>query len=254
MALPEPLLALAAHPGTSGVFTDFDGTLAPIVDDPAAARPLPGARETLAALARRFARVGVISGRPVAFLRERVGAPRLLLSGEYGLEQAEDDAVTADPDALRWRPTVEEGARRAEAAGIAERVERKGLSFTLHFRQDPPRRAAVHAWASEEAARSGLAVHEARLALELRPPVGRDKGTALAAAAAGLEAVCFLGDDRGDLAAFDALDALAGAGAHVVRVGVRSVEMPADLERRADFVVDGPEGALDVLRALAAPG
>ncbi|HEX7276713.1 MAG TPA: trehalose-phosphatase, partial [Acidimicrobiales bacterium] len=52
----------ASHARSAGVFSDFDGTLAAIVDDPAAARPLPGAADALEALARRFARVGVISG------------------------------------------------------------------------------------------------------------------------------------------------------------------------------------------------
>jgi trehalose 6-phosphate phosphatase len=80
--------------------------------------------------------------------------------------------------------------------------------------------------------------------------VARDKGTALTAAAAGLDAACYLGDDRGDLAAFDALDALASGGVQVVRVGVRSPEMPPELERRADLLVEGPPGALALLRSL----
>ena len=74
--------------------------------------------------------------------------------------------------------------------------------------------------------------------------------TGIATAAAGLGAACFLGDDRGDLAAFDALDRLAGDSVHVTRIAVRSSEMPEELERRADIVVDGPEGALELLRAL----
>jgi trehalose 6-phosphate phosphatase len=90
----------------------------------------------------------------------------------------------------------------------------------------------------------------ARKAIELRPPLRRDKGTALTEAAAGLDAACFLGDDRGDLAAFDALDRMAADGAHVARVGVRSPEMPEELAQRADVVVDGPQGALELLQAL----
>ena len=45
-------------------------------------------------------------------------------------------------------------------------------------------------------------------------------------------------------------DRLAADGVHVARIGVRSPEMPEELERRADVVVDGPQGALDLLRAL----
>jgi trehalose 6-phosphate phosphatase len=56
------------------VFVDFDGTLAPIVDIPEEARPLPGAAAVLGRLADRYARVAVISGRPVAFLVEHLGS------------------------------------------------------------------------------------------------------------------------------------------------------------------------------------
>jgi trehalose 6-phosphate phosphatase len=250
MKLPAPLEVLAARPERAGVYTDFDGTLAPIVDDPAAARALDGAADTLAALAERFERVGVISGRPVRFLLDAVGAPDVDLWGEYGLERAVDGEIRAVDGATSWRGVVEDVAQRADAAGVAERVERKSLSLTLHWRADPARAEAVRVWAAEEAARTGLELADARKAVELRPPVHRDKGTALTDAAAGLAAVCFLGDDRGDLAAFDALDRLAGDGVHVTRIAVRSAEMPEELAGRADVIVDGPEGALELLRSL----
>jgi trehalose 6-phosphate phosphatase len=194
--------------------------------------------------------VGVISGRPVRFLLDNVAAPGVDLWGEYGLERAVDGDITAAEGAAPWREVVEDLAARAEAAGIAERVERKSLSVTLHWRADPEREAAVRTWAADEAARTGLEVLPARKAVELRAPLHRDKGTALDEAAAGLSAACFLGDDRGDLAAFDALDRLAAAGVHVTRIAVRSPEMPEELEQRADLIVDGPEGALELLRAL----
>jgi trehalose 6-phosphate phosphatase len=50
--------------------------------------------------------------------------------------------------------------------------------------------------------------------------------------------------------AFEALDDLARSGAHAVRVAVRSEESPAELMRRADLVVDGPEGVVDLLERL----
>jgi len=72
----------------------------------------------------------------------------------------------------------------------------------------------------------------------------------LAEAAVGRRQVCFLGDDRGDLEAFDVLDRMAAAGATVVKVGVTSPEAPAEILERADLVVDGPEGSLSFLGAL----
>jgi len=45
------------------VAVDFDGTLAPIVPDPADSRPVPGAIAALRVLAERGAQVAVVTGR-----------------------------------------------------------------------------------------------------------------------------------------------------------------------------------------------
>jgi trehalose 6-phosphate phosphatase len=197
----------------------------------------------------------VISGRPAAFLQAHLGGRGLFLSGLYGLELVtEDGAVEAIPDADQWRPVVEEVAAAAEGnLPRAVTVERKGLSVTVHYRADPTRKPDAERWVGQQAEVTGLVVHPARMSYELRPPVERDKGAVLAEAAEARRQVCFLGDDRGDLSAFDALDRLAAGGATVLRVGVDSGEAPEELLARADLVVDGPEGSLSVLRALLGP-
>jgi len=251
LSVTELLAPFLADPAGTGVFSDFDGTLAPIVDDPAESRPLPGVVDALGDLARRYGRVGVISGRPASFLQAHLGGRGLFLSGLYGLELVEGGAVHPVTEAEPWRLVVEETAAAAEAGlppGLG--VERKGLSVTVHYRVDQSQREAAEAWTAERAEATGLVVHAARMSFELRPPLELDKGTVLAAAAEGCRQVCFLGDDRGDLEAFDALDRMAADGATVVKVGVRSQEAPAEILERADVVVDGPEGSLSFLRAL----
>jgi trehalose 6-phosphate phosphatase len=93
--------------------------------------------------------------------------------------------------------------------------------------------------------------------LEIRPVGDIDKGTAVEHLLSGTDvrAALFAGDDRGDLAAFDALDRLAAAGelASAIRIGVASDEGPPELAERADAVVEGPESFLEVLRILAEP-
>ena len=250
--MTAPLDGLCRDPSHAGVFTDFDGTLAEIVDDPDQARPVPGAVGVLTRLARRFAVVGVVSGRPVEFLRAHLGDTGARLAGLYGLETVEGGKVVEHPDAAPWRAAVDEAATRADSqlpSGV--RVERKGLALTLHFRGRPDSEGPARAWAEAEAARSGLALAPGRMSYELRPPVRRDKGMVVSENAAELGAACFLGDDHGDLAAFDALDELAAGGAVTLRVAVRSDEMPAELETRADLVVDGPRGAVALLEDLA---
>jgi trehalose 6-phosphate phosphatase len=232
---------------------DFDGTLAEIVDQPEEARPLPGAADVLRGLVARFGRVAVVSGRRVSFLRAHLDVPGLVLSGLYGLELWQHGEAVIHPDAIAWEPVVAAVADRAEAelpegAGI----ERKGLSVTLHVRRRPELEDSVRAWATSVAGETGLALHGARRSYELRPPVDVDKGAAVRGLAEGLAAVCYVGDDRGDLPAFAALDALARTGAAtVVKVVATSDETPPELLAVADVVVDGPRGALDLLRAVS---
>ncbi len=269
MALPraarEIVVAMSARPGRAAVLTDFDGTLAPIVEDPARARPLEGSPDALLALARRYRTVAVVSGRPAAFLlahladalgdRAGGGDGSVLLVGMYGMERVgPGGTVRADPRAAEWRPGLAEVGRAAsESAPAGVEVEDKGLGLTLHWRTGPGGEPWAVSFAQREADRRGLEVQYGRMSVELRPPLGVDKASAVAELCAGAEAACFLGDDRGDLAAFAALDALGETGAVTFKVGVRSSEAPEELLGSADLVVDGPEGALELLRALASP-
>jgi trehalose 6-phosphate phosphatase len=250
----DALLApLRAAPDRTAVLLDFDGTVSPIVSDPEQARPLEGVPELLGRLAEQYAVVAVISGRPVSFLQRWL--PRsVLLSGIYGLEVVRDGVREDRPGVEEWRGVVAEAATAAEADGPeGMTVECKGLSLTLHFRVEPELQDEVRAYAAGEAARSGLVVRSARMSVELHPPIDTDKGTAVREIVGDLGAACFLGDDFGDLPAFDALDELAAAGRSTVKVAVRSNEAPPEMLARADVVVDGPEGAKDVLEGLLAP-
>jgi trehalose 6-phosphate phosphatase len=242
---------LVADPAAAALFTDFDGTLAPIVDDPADARPLPAAVDALDRLGGRLGVVGVLSGRPVATLAQML-PDDIVIAGLYGLEVRRAGAVTLHPDAARWGAVVDHVADLATAElpdGVG--VEHKGLSLTLHTRTAPRLAPLVEVWAAEAASNSGLERRAARRSVELHPPLDVDKGTTLLDLAGDATAVCFIGDDVGDLAAFDALDTLAARGAWTLRVAVRSDELDPRLEARADVVVDGPEAVAAVFARLA---
>ncbi|MGI9032960.1 MAG: trehalose-phosphatase [Acidimicrobiales bacterium] len=242
---------LVENPSRTGVFCDFDGTLASIVDEPSQAQPAEGAVDALAALGRSFARVAVISGRPARFLDEHLGRSGVMLAGLYGLERVEHGRIEVADEARRWEPVVAEVADRARRhAPDGLGVEPKGLTVTFHFRTRPELAQAARELVEREAEATGLEAAPGRLSWELRPPVPTSKGTVVAEAAAGLAAACFLGDDHGDLTAFDALDDLAAQGTTAVRVAVRSPESPDELLDRADLVVDGPPEVVSFLRRL----
>ena len=251
------LQTLRDDPARTCLITDFDGTLSPIVDDYTEARPLPGAVATLLALCGPYGRVAVVSGRPAAFLAERLDLPAplppaLRVSGLYGLESLDEQgAVRVVPAAEQWRDPVETAAGRAEAsAPRGVRVERKGLSVTLHWRRHPEVERWARGFASATADGLGLAVHGARGSVELRPPLQVDKGTAVAELAAGFAAACYLGDDVGDLPAFAALDDLRGAGVRTVKIVATSDEVAPEMLAAADLVLEGPEAALGFLNEL----
>ncbi len=236
------------------VVVDFDGTLAPIVDDPAQARPLPGAVDTLGRLATRLRRVAVVSGRPVDFLRRHLPADGPDVFGQYGLEHLEGGRVAILPAAREWTGAVAEAARTAEAALPDLHVERKGeVAITLHWRRNRALEAEALALGARLTAEFGLAVQPGRLALELRPPLPVDKGTVAEELAGDAHAALVAGDDHGDVPFFDALDRLSSAGrlGHGLRVAVTSPEVPAALLARADHQVEGPPGLLAVLQELA---
>jgi trehalose 6-phosphate phosphatase len=253
--LPTVLDPLVRAAPRSAVLVDFDGSLAPIVDDPAAAVILPAARAALGALAPVVGLLAIVSGRPVDFLREQVDVPNVVHVGQYGLERVVEGRVVVDP---RAEPFVPEVARLALAAARdlpAAHVERKGrIALGLHWRAHPEAAAEVQAWAEAAGRIGGLECTRGRMAVELRPPLDVDKGGAVEELVRGMHAAAFAGDDRGDLPAFAALDRMRADGrlAAAVKIGVRSVEEPPEIVAASDLHVDGPAGLAALLGALGA--
>ena len=254
-SLPASLHPLVAEPGRSGLCLDFDGTLSPIVKDPATARPLPGVPALLGALAARFAMVAVISGRPLSFLQDVLGSPSgVHLVGLYGLERAGPDGARIVADGAEpWEAVIGDVVARATAESPdGVHVEPKGFTVTLHWRTEPRDQRWVEEFAALEVERRGLVAHHARASLELGPPLPVDKGSVVRVLAGGLHAVAAFGDDLGDLPAFDALSDLATEGLAVARVAVIDEESPPEVAERADVLVQGAHGAIALLEELLA--
>jgi len=256
--------AQRVEPGQTALCLDFDGTLAPIVADPEAARPLPGTAALLGRLAERFAAVALVSGRPASFLATHAAAPGVRYFGQYGLEEIHDGKVTVDPRLAAAAGAVREAtADLRDAPAVRDAgvylEDKGGYAVVAHLRRvrDPERWAGpVEAAARAIARRHGLEVLPGRMVWELRPPVGGDKGDAVrrVVATVGAKAAVVAGDDRGDLPAFAVVSELAAAGGDGLRVAVRSPETPAELLAAADLVVDGPEGVRAFLEELLGAG
>jgi trehalose 6-phosphate phosphatase len=251
---------LRARADEAALCFDFDGTLAPIVDDPETAAALPGTPELLARLVERYAAVALISGRPAAFLAAKVDVPGLRFVGLYGMEEIHDGEVSVDPEAESWRDAVAAAARDLAAdeavTSSGAWLEDKGLAVGVHLRRvaDPGRwTGPVEAAVQAVAERSGLAIAPGKLVWELRPPVDRHKGHAVrrVAGEVGARVVAMAGDDLGDLHAFEEVERMAAEGTEGLRIAIRSAESPQALLDAADLVVDGPEGLQALMETLA---
>ncbi|MGC5016795.1 trehalose-phosphatase [Streptosporangium sp. DT93] len=246
----DGLKAIVADPAGAVIGLDFDGTLSPIVADPAAARIAPGGTEVLTRLGGLIGSLVIVTGRPAAIAVEYgslAAVPGLVVLGHYGLERWEAGEMTAPP----VHPGLAEARAGLErlAAGLdGVIVEDKERSVAVHTRQ------AADPWATLEALRApvatlaagaGLTVEPGKLVLELRPP-GIDKGVALDAflRERAARSVLFAGDDLGDLPAFAAVRASG-------LPGVTVFSGSPEIEVRADLVVEGPPGVLELLGSIS---
>jgi trehalose 6-phosphate phosphatase len=262
-ALADALRPLREAPRQAGVFCDIDGTLAPIVGRAEDARVREEIALLLGRLARRYGSVACISGRSAAEARRLVGVGGITYAGSHGAELLEPGAARPRvvPAFKSWEARVRRftGERDTSALRLLRiRIEDKGPIAAFHWRGVPDEEAALTRLEelAQEAETSGMGIHWGRKVLEVRPPVPIDKGQAVRdlVTRAALRAALFGGDDATDLDGFDALEQLEREGGLdvSVRVGVRSDEGPAAIVERADLVVDGVDGFVQVLAALAA--
>ena len=230
------------------VTSDFDGTLAPIVENPADARPLPSAAQALIELARLpSTEVALVSGRALAVLREYSGMPAAVhLVGSHGAEFDTGGRERSDSgnvpgfaleidEALLARIGSELHAIAADKPGVT--VESKPASVALHVRNasDADGQAALAA-ARVVGHACGAEITAGKAVLEFAV-ISTDKGEALDILRAQNDAtaVAFFGDDVTDEKAFRRM-----VGGDVgVKVG------PG--ETLAGYRVDSPE---DVAAAL----
>ena len=228
---------LASAPAEAAIFLDLDGVLAPIVERPDDAAVPEEARAELRRLVDRYALVAVVTGRDGEDARVRVGVEGIVYVGSHGLE--------LNPAAEGWAQRIHDFA-----ASVPWPAESKRLTVSFHFRDAEDERAAVATLdgVADRARAEGFTARYGRKVLEILPPVGADKGTAVRhlIKESGVRRALYGGDDTTDLDGFAGLDGLDLA----VRVAVASAEGPAALREAADVIVGSPAEFLELLRRL----
>jgi len=210
---------------------DFDGTLAPIVDDPAQAVMSPETRRLLSELALRYP-CAIVSGRPRADLLPRLAGTGVhFVVGNHGLEQ--DPAISGplgrtgaemgktgaekrsgatippgspdsdplentiiDPLVWGWLTVLVEELR--DQAGIV--LEDKGLSLSIHYRHARDKPGARAAIRKAVARLDSVRVIGGKMVVNLVPSTAPNKGQALERVirSVGCEAAVYVGDDATD--------------------------------------------------------
>jgi trehalose 6-phosphate phosphatase len=184
---------------------DFDGTLAPIVADPAQARAADRVTWPLAQLAR-LVPVAVVSGRAQRDLIERLPCEIAYLVGNHGNEglPAEPPAAELEATCRRWRASLEIHLLDPAAGGV--RLEDKGRSLSLHYRAAPdPAAASALLRGLAHALSPQPTVIDGKMVLNLLPPGAMTKFDALQILAQheGVDQLLFVGDDDTDEIAFE---------------------------------------------------
>jgi trehalose 6-phosphate phosphatase len=177
---------------------DFDGTLAPIVDDPTAAVMPASTRRLFREVATLYPCV-VISGRSRADLATRLrGVALREIVGNHGLEPARGgrQRATFAAHVARWVPRLERALR--DFPGVV--VEDKRLSVAVHYRASRKKKQALAAIDAVVAQLGPLRAFGGKQVVNLVPPQAPHKGLALEAARrrAHCDTALYVGDDDTD--------------------------------------------------------
>jgi trehalose 6-phosphate phosphatase len=231
----------AVPPSEVVLITDFDGTLADIVPDPAQTVARPEALQALSRLVRLLADVIVLSSRTNPQLEALVPISGVRLIGDSGLaiprhaHKGALDSFNADVSAL---------LERIPGAWL----EVKPASSAVHFRGTNLGGAEILALLQPLLYGRPLAAYLGRKVIEVHAPKA-GKGSALAALLPGEDpgGVVCCGDDENDRSMFEYVSSLDVP--HMC-VGVGSPEAPAHLFDHCDIVVSGPEEAAALLNEI----
>ena len=237
---------------------DYDGTLTPIVLDPATAYLSPAMQQILTALMRHpHYQVAMVSGRALADLQGRAAGLALYMAGNHGLQIAGPEIAYCHPEAVQLQPLLQTLAQdlQQELETIPGAwVEDKGLTLTVHMREVPAayvplvQRLVLRLLRPALEART-LALRTGKAVLEVRPAIKWDKGGALRwivdhmcrRRSAAHMCPLYIGDDETDEDAFQAL----GADGLGILVGCDR------LASAAHYYVESVEQAMQFLAMLS---
>lgn len=220
-------------------FLDYDGTLAPIVDDPEAAVPHPDVPELLRALEEKYP-VWIVTGRDIRSLSSFLDQPLPAI----GLHGAQEGTVGGEVKELMSDEAARALRMLRESVPAVEglRVEEKNRAFAVHYREAEDEDAVedrLEGWMEDMP--EMLDAIWGKKVVEVRPK-GLTKGTAVRRISEqhSDRTPVYLGDDTTDEDAFAALQDMDRASV-TVRVG--------EEETQAAYRLPDPDAVVTYLRS-----
>lgn len=231
-----------------GIFSDIDGTLAPIVSNPDDAAISARGKGLLKRLIARGVKVALVSGREIEKAREIAGLDGAAYAGNHGLHLWVGGRVETTESVQPYVAQARQLLSRLEDLrypGVS--VEDKGPVLAFHYRNADDQegaRAAILVAVQNAEGSSAFGVYEGRKVIELRPPLAINKGTAIVhlAKRLGIRAAIAIGDDMTDVDMFRGVQELRRRGMRGTNVGVWSDEVSPDLLDSTDYYVRGVPG------------
>lgn len=233
------------------VFLDYDGTLTPIVETPELAIMTEDSRQAVRDLSRHCP-VGIISGRDLADVRDKVRIDSIVYAGSHGFDIAGPQGLQVEQTVGETFLPVLDRAEKALAAKLSAiegtLVERKKFAIAIHYRlvalENVERvEAIVDAVAAEHPT---LRKSLGKKIFEFQPRMDWHKGKALLSllTTLGLDdrevLPLFIGDDVTDE---DAFRAMQGRG-----IGIVVWDHP--YETAAAYSLENPDQVRDFLVRL----
>lgn len=230
----------------TALITDIDGTISEIVPTPSEAVVSEDMKIILEKVAKKYKFTGVMTGRSINNALNMLEIKNIIYIGNHGMEQLKNGKIWVEGEVKKYIPLIKKLAKNLKIElEIYNCIlfQDKELSFTVHYRLcdngDEIRKKALDTIASIDDS-NNLKISEGRKVIEIRPPVGHNKGSILQKFIFenNIRKIIYLGDDITDVDAFIKLKELKSRKKiETVSIAVNSNETPGYVKQSADFYV-----------------
>jgi trehalose 6-phosphate phosphatase len=228
------------------IITDIDGTISEIGSIPKNASITPSMRSILQRLSNKFKSVGVLTGRDINDALNIIKLKKIVYMGNHGLQKFKNGKIVEDPRVIPYIPVIKDIKNNLQQEldicnGFS--FDYKKLSLTVHYNSCTSKdkaREKILDTISAMNINNLIKIVEGRGLIEIRPPVGHDKGTIIQEFVFEnhINKIMYLGDDVNDISAFNKLKELRTQKMiQCVNILVNSDETPNYVKETADFYV-----------------